>query len=185
MFRAASFVPGMGPATRTRETGSSMMSHQPLGQNRMWYSCIMISEHLHPQRAQRPACLCSACVIISHGAHSNATALSRLKVPFSSEVYPDKASMVQVWDCIKGNRMCFKCWDCFPCLYFFFFNFKGICTQQEGSNMSNLDEVVVSGGVRTTSVEQNIYRRRTHLEKHECRPTWKWSEVTFPSGLSF
>ena len=72
-----------------------------------------------------------------------------------------------------------------PLFIFFFFNFKGICTQQEGSNMSNLDEVVVSGGVRTTSVEQNIYRRRTHLEKHECRPTWKWSEVTFPSGLSF
>ena len=79
--------------------------------------------------------------------------------------------------------MCFKCWDCFPCLYIFF-NFKGICTQEEGSNVSNLDEVVVSVGVRITFVEQNIYRRRTHLDRHEYRPTWKWSEVTFPSSLS-
>lgn len=63
-------------------------------------------------------------------------------------------------------------------------NCKGICTQQEGSNVSNLDEVVVSVGVKITSVEQNIYRRRTHLERHECRPTGKWSEVSFPSGLS-
>lgn len=30
--------------------------------------------------------------------------------------------------------------------------------------MSNLDEVVVFVGVRITSVEQNIYRKRTHLE---------------------
>lgn len=61
---------------------------------------------------------------------------------------------------------------------------KGICTQQEGSNVSNLDEVVVSVGVKIMSFEQNIYRQRTHLEIHEYRPTWKWSEVTFPSGLS-
>ena len=69
-------------------------------------------------------------------------------------------------------------------LFIFFFNFKGICTQEEGSNVSNLDEVVVSVGVRITFVEQNIYRRRTHLDRHEYRPTWKWSEVTFPSSLS-
>ena len=37
LFRAASFMPGIGPATRTWETGSWTMSHQPLGQNRIWF----------------------------------------------------------------------------------------------------------------------------------------------------
>ena len=54
LFTVATSVPRTVPAPCTQETESWMMANQPLGQDGMWYSCIVVSVHVCPQQGPEP-----------------------------------------------------------------------------------------------------------------------------------